>query len=221
MEDQNIQIVKECIEQITNAKQLGRIYEYYSPQCVFHTPPYVGMGIFPDATSGEKVVIKQVAKNSPAAGVLQIGDELLSASDATSSWQGYKQLRSGLWGQGQIGTPVKVTLLRNGQKTEVTVTRGRVEGFDSILQDDIDNWKHFLLEEIPDFKTEIQKILASGDLVAYFAINSGTSSIYHQSAVWSECNILRLENGKIVEWWGVEDTISQWRQFGFQINEPG
>lgn len=221
MEDQNIRIVKGCIEQIINAKQLDRIYEYYSPDCVFHTPPYVGMGIFPDDTSGEKVVIKQVAKKSPAAGVLQIGDELLSASDATSSWQGYKQLRSGLWGQGRIGTPVNVTLLRNGQVLEVTVTRGRVEGFDSILQDVIDIWKHFLLEEMPDLKEDIQKLLASGDLVAFFAINSGTSSIYHQSAVWSECNILRLENSKIVEWWGVEDTISQWRQFGFQIAEPG
>ena len=221
MEDQNIRIVKECIEQITNAKQLDRIYEYYSPQCVFHTPPYVGMGIFPDDTSGEKVVIKQVAKNSPAAGVLQIGDELLSASDATSSWQGYKQLRSGLWGQGRFGTPVKVTLLRNGQKTEVTVTRGRVEGFNSTLEQVIDMWLYFFREEMPDIRTEIQQIFTSGDLVAYYATNSGTSSIYHQSAVWSECNILRLENGKIVEWWGVEDTISQWRQFGFQIAEPG
>lgn len=36
--------------------------------------------------------------------------------------------------------------------------------------------------------------------VAYFAINSGTNQLYHQSAVWSECNLLRLENGKIVEW---------------------
>jgi predicted SnoaL-like aldol condensation-catalyzing enzyme len=62
--------------------------------------------------------------------------------------------------------------------------------------------------------------MASGDLVAYYATNSGTSKIYNQSAVWTECNILRLEDEKIVEWWGAEDTLSQWRQFGFQIKEP-
>ena len=74
---------------------------------------------------------------------------------------------------------------------------------------------------MPDLHMEIDQIMAAGDRVAYFAINSGTSKLYHQSAVWSECTILRLENGKIAEWWGVEDVLSQWRQFGFQFQAPG
>jgi hypothetical protein len=57
-------------------------------------------------------------------------------------------------------------------------------------------------------------------MVAYYSTNTGTSAIYHQSGIWPECNILRLEDGKIVEWWGVEDGLTLWRQLGFRITEP-
>lgn len=98
--------------------------------------------------------------------------------------------------------------------------RSRIEGFDFTLAEAYEGWRQYLLEDMPDLKLEINRILTSGDLVAYFATNSGTSKIYDQSAVWGECSILRLEGGKIVEWWGAEDILSQWRQFGFQIMEP-
>ena len=113
-----------------------------------------------------------------------------------------------------------LTLLCSGEIIEATIKRGRIDGFNLPIETLLDVWRHFLLEEMPDLKTEIIQIMASGDLVAYYATITGTSMIYNQSAVWSECNIVRLENGKIVEWWGVEDTISQWRQMGFQIREP-
>jgi len=32
MESKNIQIVQECIDQISNAKRFDRIYDYYSEQ---------------------------------------------------------------------------------------------------------------------------------------------------------------------------------------------
>lgn len=221
MEDQNIQIVQECIEQITNRKQFEHVYDYYSKQCVFHSAPYVGLGILMDDSSGEKILARQVVKNGPASGLLQPGDELLAAVDAYGSWQGYEQLSTRLWGQGKLGTAVKLTLLRDGKQIEVTVTRGWVEGFRNTMEQFVDIWKHYLLEEMPDTKVEIQKIIACGDTVAYYSIDSGTSKVYNQSAIWSECNILRLEDGKIVEWWGVEDTLSQWHQFGFRIIKPG
>ncbi len=75
-------------------------------------------------------------------------------------------------------------------------------------------------EEMPDLRVEISQILASGDQVAYFSTNTGTSAIYQQSAIWVDCNIVRFKDGKIVEWWGVEDTLSQLRQFGFWILPP-
>lgn len=220
MENKNIKIVKECIEQITNAKQFERIYDYYSKDCVFYNAPYVGLGFFPDDSSGDHLVVKMVVPNSPAADVLQQGDVMLRASDDSGTWEGFDQLRTGLWGQGKLGTDLTLTILRNGETIEATITRGQIDGFDLNIATLLDVWRHFLLEEMPDLKTEIIQIMASGDLVAYFATNTGTSTIYDQSAVWAECNLLRLDNGKIVEWWGVEDTLSQWRQLGYQIKEP-
>jgi predicted ester cyclase len=221
MESKNVQIVRESIEQISNAKRFDRIFDYYSEQCLFHTPPYVGLGLFPDETSGERLVIKSVAANGPAAGKVQIGDELLRASDANSTWEGYDSLRTGLWGQGKLGTEVTLTLLRDGETLDVTMARGRVEGFDSTLADALPDWKYYLTEVMPDLHTEINQIIADGDFVAYFSTNTGTSNTYHQSAVWTESGILRLENSKIVETWVVEDQLSMWRQFGFRIQEPG
>jgi len=220
MNNKNITIVQECNEQIINLKHFDRIYDYYSEQCVFHTPPYVGLGIMHDDTSGERVVIKMVAEHAPATGKIQAGDIVLRAWDASGDWDGFERLRSGMWGLGVIGTPVTLTLLRQGATHDVTITRGRVEGFDSVISDSLDAWKHYLTQEVPDLHCEINHILAAGDLVAYFATNTGTNANYHQSAVWSECNILSLENGKIVEWWGVEDTLSMRQQFGFHMLEP-
>lgn len=220
MENKLIRIVQECIEQVFNAKHFDHIFDYYSEQCVVYTPPYVGLGIFPDDSSGERLVIKSIAPNGPVAGKVLVGDVLLRAKDANGTWEGYEQLRTGLWGQGKLGTGVTLTLLRNGESIEVTIVRGRVEGFHNTIAEFRDVWQHTLTEEIPDLHTEINHILAAGDLVAYFATNTATNTIYHQSAVWTECNILRLENGKIVEWWGVDDSLSMLRQLGFRMIEP-
>lgn len=220
MEEKNIQTVREYMVQVINNKHLDRVYEYCSAQCLFHSPPYVGLGLFPDDSSGERLVVINVAANAPAAGKVLKGDVLLRASDASGTWEGFEQLRTGLWGQGVLGTPVTLTLQRDGKTIDVALMRGRVEGFDSRLPDFLESWRHFLQEEMPDLHTEINQILAAGDRVAFYATNTGTNQLYHQSAVWCECNILRLENGKIVEWWGVEDALSQWRQFGYKIQAP-
>jgi predicted ester cyclase len=165
-------------------------------------------------------VIKSVAANGPASGKVQVGDVLLRARDANRTWEGYESLRSGLWGQGKSGTEVTLTLLREGETVDVTMARGRVEGFDSVLADSLSDWKYYLTEIMPDVHTEINQIIADGDFVAYYATNTGTSNMYNQSAVWTESGFLRLENGKIVETWFVEDQLSQWRQFGFRMSEP-
>ena len=220
MENKNIQIVQKCVEQIMNHKQLDRIYDYYSQGCIFRTPPYVGLGIMYDDSSGESVVINQVAENAPATGKVQVGDVVLRASDEHGTWEGFERLRAGSWGLGALGSEVSLSVLRDGQTLDVTLVRSRIDGFDSILSEILDNYQHYLTHDIPDYHSEINRILASGDLVAYFATNTGTSAVFHHSAVWTECNIVRLENGKIVEWWGVEDTLSMRHQFGFHLVEP-
>jgi hypothetical protein len=221
MEDQNILIVRECLEQIINRKNFDRFNDYFSPSCIIHNTPYVGMGAMLDDSSSERLVIRQVAAHAPASGKLFPGDVIIAAKDGERTWQGFDQLSRGMWGFGILGTPVTVTLLRDAQTLEVTIQRGLVQEFDVPQKDFLDTWQHFLTHETLESRIVIDQITASGDQVAYFATNTSTHAKYKTSAVWSECNIMRLEGGKIVEWWGVEDALSMWRQFGFRLVEPG
>jgi predicted SnoaL-like aldol condensation-catalyzing enzyme len=221
MENKNVQIVREAIEEIANAKHFDRTYEYYSEQCILHNPPYVGLGLFPDDSSGERLVIKTVAANSPSSGKVQVGDELVRVRDANGIVEGFDKLKMRLWGQGKLGSEVTLTLLRDGETLDITLRRGRVEGFDQTIGASLDGWQYYATHDMPDVHTEINQIFAAGDLVAYYAINNGTNMTYQQSAVWGECGIMRLENGKIVESWAIEDHHSMLRQFGFRFIAPG
>jgi predicted SnoaL-like aldol condensation-catalyzing enzyme len=220
MNNKNIQIVQEYIAQVINGKRFERMYDYLSKQCLFHNPPYVGLGLFPDSSSGERIEIKNVVPNSPADGKVQVGDILLRVRDGGRTWEGYEQLQNPVWGPGKIGDEVMMTLLRDGEALEVTVTRGQITGFAQVLADTYDAWVHYMKAEVPDLRSEVNLILASGDLVAYHATHWSTHPKYQQSAVWTSCNILRLENDKIVEWWSVDDALSQQLQLGFQMVEP-
>ena len=103
---------------------------------------------------------------------------------------------------------------------DISLKRGRVDGFDLLLSTYIDVWRDSTLKDWPDLKTEIKLIFGEGDRVACYWINSGTNQEYQRSAVWSEMNMYRLKDGKIVEGWGVEDSFSQLKQLGYRIDEP-
>jgi len=220
MKDQNIQVVKDYVEQVFNQKRLERFFDYIAEECILHSVPYVGLGLSPDDTSGVSIVIRDIARGGPADGKLQVGDVIRRARDANGDWRTFDELRLRLWGQGKLGAPVTLTVQRGGQELEITLQRGRVEGFDSKAEDTLWIWEEFLTKDFPDLTCEINLIFGEGDLVAYFATNTGTCSTFHQSVIWTECNILRLEKGRVVEWWGVEDTQSQMLQQGFRLLEP-
>jgi predicted ester cyclase len=220
MSKSNTQIVQEYIEEVGNMKHYERTFDYCSRDCVYHLAPYIGLGFSIDDSSGEKVFIKDIAPNSPAKGQLQMKDELVRAKDASNTWETWKELKEGMWGQGVLGTPVTLTVNRAGKQMDIQIERGRVEGFDSKLADSIENSKDYTLKFWPDLKSEIKLILAEGDLVACYLVNSGTNLEYHHSAVWDECDIHRLKDGKIIEMWGVENNLSEMKQMGYQINPP-
>jgi hypothetical protein len=216
----NVEIVQECFAEIFNAKHLDRIFDYFDEGCVIRHAPYVGVGMFPEEVGGGPPVVKSVADKGPSAGKMLVGDVLLRVSDQGHTWESPEELRSGLWGQGALGTEVTFGLLRNGIPVEVNVTRGRVESFDITMAEMKDDLQHTLQHEMPDLSVEITLILGAEDLVAFFAVDRGTSATYGRSAIWSECNIMRLSNGRIVEWWGTEDGFARLRQLGFQMSEP-
>lgn len=220
MPKNNVQIVRECIEQIMNQRSFDRLYDFYSPECRFHSPPYVGVGVFPDDSDGQRLLFRHILPGSPAAGRLQEGDELLRAHDANGAWETFEQLRLGLWGQGKAGTPLTLTVRRAGKVLEVPIVRGRIQGSPLLIDKIIDGWRYSLENDYPDLKTEINLILGQDDLVAFFATNTGSNQVFHQPVVWSECNILRLQDGKITEWWGVSDNLAEMKQLGFHLVEP-
>ncbi len=78
------------------------------------------------------------------------------------------------------------------------------------------------LAGMPDFKTEIQDLIAEGDRVVARVIMTGThtGNFYGIPATGKRVEftgvyIVRIENGKIVEHWGEEDSLSLLKQLGF------
>ena len=203
-----------------NKKQYDRTFDYCSQDCIIHVAPYAGLGFNNGGSSGEHLVITEIAPNGPAAGKLQVDDELVRVKDADKTWETFRDLKDANWGQGVLGTPLTVTVNRAGKQLDIQLERGRVEWFDLKLSANIEAWKDSTLKIWPDINSEIKLILAEGDLVACYSINSGTNQEYHHSAVWDECDIYRLKDGKITEMWGVENALSEMKQMGYQIIPP-
>jgi len=220
MSHKNIRIVREFVDQIFNAKRVDRLHDFFDESCIFNSAPYIGLGFVVDGSSNERLVVSKIAINGPANGLVEVGDELVRATDGQDAWEGYEELRKGLKGHDQLGSDLKLSVLRAGEVHEINLESGWVTGFNSSLAEMREMWQNMLLQEMPDLYTEIEQIFADRDMVAYFATNSATSESYHRTAVWSECNILRLKNGRIVEWWGIPDLLSQQKQFGFDITAP-
>ena len=88
----------------------------------------------------------------------------------------------------------------------------------------LDDFKEFIRQDrlaVPDQQLEIKKLVAEGDLVAFWAIYKGTQT--GQTGPFPPSNkyvelefsgIHRLENGKIVETWITWDNIAFLTQLG-------
>ncbi len=216
----NIQLVREYVEEVQNKKHFDRVYDYFSKDCVIHLTPYVGLGLTTDEYTSDKVILVEVAHNGPAFGNLLPGDELIRVQDDHHTWETFADLRNGLWGRGIPGTHLTVTVRRDGRMLTIPLVRGRVEGWDVRLEKVMRIWQDDTLKNWPDLHMEIQLIFGQDDLVTCYSIITGTHQEYHRSAIWSDCSIMRIREGKIVEMWGVEDAFSQMSQIGYRISEP-
>ena len=77
---------------------------------------------------------------------------------------------------------------------------------------------------MPDFHTEIQDLFAEGDKVVARVLMTGThtGNFYGIPATGKRVEftgmfIARIENGKIVEHWGEEDSLSLLKQLGYVV----
>jgi len=216
----NKEIIKKLHKVVFNGKNLDAIHDYYSEDFVSWSVPYIGIGAFLDPTSEDKVKVRNIVKGGPSDGKLQVGDEIVAAEDEVGKWDTVADLKSVRWGQGKIGTPVKVTLRRDGELVEVELTRDKIESYDTSLDIFIDNWKHFLTIGCPDLKVEIAHIIEEGDLVAVYWISTGTITEFERQAIWAGCTFSRFRDGRIAESWGVGPGIGYYTQLGYKVERP-
>lgn len=220
MNEINVSILQGYFEEVTNQKRLDLIPKYISEKFKGHGTPYVGMGLMNDDSSGDKLMVMAVAPGSPAEGKLMVGDQIVRARDGERIVDNFDALRmAGLWGMGAVGTPVTVWVMRNGVETEVTLTRGIIKGMDYPYEM-VEQGTRQYLKEWPDLKARMVNAIESGDMVAYQVENQGHNTYYGRSAVWTEVGFVRIQGGKITEWWSSDDTIPQHRQLGFTILAP-
>ncbi len=220
MPNTNVSVVQAYIEAIFNQKHLERLSEFCSEDCIFHSPPYVGLGINFDGSSDEKFVLTQIAPNGSAYGHLQIGDELVRVKNGDQTWETIEEFRNGQWGQGWVGAEVILTVRRHGNLVTIPLRLGYIEQFDVMLSEVQNTVIPYLQQYWPDLRMEIKQIFGADDWVAVYAVYHGTSLEYKRSAIWGEMDMFRLKDGRITDIWSVESALDELKQLGFQIHEP-
>ena len=73
----------------------------------------------------------------------------------------------------------------------------------------------------PDFRYTIEDMIGEGDYVVQRLTAQGTMKgefmgmkPHGKHAVWSSMDFTRLKDGKVVEYWGIEDQLSMLQQLG-------
>jgi hypothetical protein len=219
MTQTNSSILHGYFDEMINQKQLDLIPKYFSEKFIGHGTPYVGMGVSTDDTSGNKVIIEVVNPGSPAEGKLMVGDEIVRARDGERTWQTFEELRQGLWGLGVIGSSLTVVVRRGKEEKEITIVRGLVQGFEFPYKL-VEAGNRELFKVWPDLKARLVNVIEAGDLVAYHVENQGHNVRYGRTAVWAEFGFMRVQGGKITDFWSAEDGVSQLSQLGYTILAP-
>jgi predicted SnoaL-like aldol condensation-catalyzing enzyme len=214
----NKEVVLGFIEEVINQKRLDRFDEYFASGSVYHSGSYVGLGINFDDSSGEKLVLVEVAPGGPADGKLRLGDELLSVKDRQRTWEDFDDLKIGVWARGVVGTPVTLCVRRDGETVDISLELGLIPGWTLSVHKEL--FQQYLTVDHPDIHQTVDCILEEGDMVMVYLTNRGTHAKYQRQAVWTEFDLYRVRDGKIVETWGLEDSYGYLKQLGYRVETP-
>jgi predicted ester cyclase len=83
------------------------------------------------------------------------------------------------------------------------------------------------LKAFPDMKISVTHVVAEGDFVVLHHLSTGTNKgefmgmpATGKAVKYDEMHLVRFANGKVVEHWGVEDSMTMMQQLGL-APEPG
>ena len=213
----NVEIIRETLEQVVNQKNIDAWDEFFSPDYIARSAPFIGMG-YSTNSSESKHVISFITPGGPAEGVLQKGDELLWVEDQEQRWASHEEIAQGI--RSYRGSNLKLGVLRGQETLEVELTRDLIQGFDTDNDQAKAEMQEFMTEQIPDLSVEILHTIDEGDIVACFMQYRGTHARFKREAIWREAWFARLSEGKIVESWPLPDIDAYCRQFGYRLISP-
>ena len=121
---------------------------------------------------------------------------------------------------------------------EEVINKGNIDLFDELVASDLvdhalppgfppgaQGTKQFfrlLRAAFPDLRYTIENAVGEGDYVTQRLTAQGTMKgelmgmpPSGKHAVWSSMDFVRLKDGKVVEYWGIEDQLSMLQQLGF------
>lgn len=211
----NIEIIQETIEQIVNQKKIELWDQFFSPEYIAHSAPFIGMGFSRD-TSGDRHILDFVFPGSPADGKLQTGDEIVWIEDGQQRWESYEEVSEALRGK-----QYRVGVRRGDQILEIELSRELFPGFETHTAQAKSEMRDFMSKQFPDLSATIQLILADGDQVVCLLQYRGTHAKYDREIVWREAWFTRLAEGQIVESWPIIDESAFFRHLGYQLIPPG
>jgi predicted ester cyclase len=216
----NKEVIQDYYRDIINGKDFSLLDQYYHPDYLSGSLPYIGMGVGFDSSSGQKVLVNFVYPKGPSAGKLEVGDEVIYVQDGEVLLEGFDEMKDTAWGWGKTGSILKLGVLRQGEEIEVEITRGIVEGLKMPLDEFREIWEKNINEKTPDEKAQIWQILEEGDLVACLLTYTGTHLEYDRQYLVPGGVFYRLKDGKIIEDWAVGDNLAFYRQMGFSVEQP-
>lgn len=214
----NKALVERWVDEIANAQNIDALDEFYSEACVFHVNPYSGIGFVPDFTERDHIVVYYVSPKGPADGLLEPGDELVRARIGDKTLESGDLRSSQIWGHGPPGDTVHFSVKRNNDRFDVAVTRDLIT--DAEFRGFLEAAYAEFYRRYPDIHAIIEFMIAEDDLVASRIRWSGYNAEYDGDVTWTETLVFRIADGKIVEVWSNEDSLSAMHQLGYAITAP-
>ncbi|HAY84464.1 MAG TPA: hypothetical protein DCY42_05950 [Chloroflexi bacterium] len=215
----NKDVVLGYFKHVVNGKDFSALETYVHPDFLTGSIPYIGMGVGMDSSSGDKVLVNYVYSDGPSAGKLQVGDQIVFVRDGDRLLETFKEITETPWGWGGLGTKFTLGVVRAGQKIEIEITRGIVDGLQMALADFKESWERNVKQKTPDQKVEILQIIEEGDTVACLTTSTATHLDFDRRYLIPVAEFFKMKDGKIIENWSVGDNGAFFQQMGFKIEK--